>query len=102
MDRQVFKVHVLEGRGFGAAPQALHCSASLAGEDKSTSYSVSTDAHAWNSSLAWVLDKDEARKAKSVKVRCIARRRETTMSPLRPTAALSSTVLCRLPRASPA
>lgn len=68
MDRQLFKVHVHEGRGFGSAPQALICSATFAGEAKTTSYSVASDCHTWNSALAWALDKDAARKATSCKL----------------------------------
>lgn len=67
-ERQVFQIHIVEGKGFGSAPQALQCSAALAGEAKATPFSVSTDAHAWNSMLAWTLERDEARHAKSCKL----------------------------------
>ncbi|KAF6263813.1 hypothetical protein COO60DRAFT_344977 [Scenedesmus sp. NREL 46B-D3] len=64
-DGYLFKVQVLDGRGFGEEPQALLCCASFAGDSKSTQYSVSTDAHVWNCSLTWRISKDELRRAQA-------------------------------------
>jgi hypothetical protein len=58
----LFRVTVLEGRGFGSDVQALRCVATLAGEAKETPWSVGGDAHAWNSTLLWEV---EARTASS-------------------------------------
>ena len=74
MGRQVFRVDVLDGRGFGSDPQALLCSASLAGDTKSTPYAVNhADSHVWNSILAWGMDADAARKATSCKLSIVRR-----------------------------
>eukprot|EP00878_Enallax_costatus_P042222 GHUV01049389.1.p1 GENE.GHUV01049389.1~~GHUV01049389.1.p1 ORF type:complete len:116 (-),score=25.81 GHUV01049389.1:187-534(-) len=62
-DNSIFRVQVLEGRGFGEDPQTLLCTAQFACETKSTQYSVNTDTHIWNSTLSWSLSREELRKA---------------------------------------
>lgn len=64
-DKYIFRVQVLEGKGFGEDPQTLLCSAQFAGEVKTTQYSVNTDAHIWNSTLTWGIGREELRKAQA-------------------------------------
>lgn len=63
--RHILKVDILDGRGFGQDVQALVCSATFAGETKTSTYSVAGDCHVWNSTLLWGLDKDQLRKLQS-------------------------------------
>jgi hypothetical protein len=72
----IFKLEVHEGRNFGSTPQAIVCSATFAGETKYTTYSVGGDLHAWNSTLQWVVTKQQLRKLSSLgsnscKVQCL-------------------------------
>lgn len=64
-DQYIFRVQVLEGRGFGEDPQTLLCTAQFAGESKTTQYSVNTDTHIWNSTLNWSVSREELRKAQA-------------------------------------
>jgi len=67
-ERVVLRVHVHEGRGFSSDPQALVCSAAYGGITKTTPYSISGDVHSWNTTLAWDVDKEQARKATTCKL----------------------------------
>jgi hypothetical protein len=61
----ILRVQVLDGRGFGAEPQALLCCASFAGAAKTTPFSVAGDAHLWNSTLSWSVSRQDLRSATS-------------------------------------
>lgn len=61
----LFKVQVLDGRGFGHETQVLVCCAAFAGVTKTTQYSVAAQDHIWNSTLTWSISKEELRSATS-------------------------------------
>lgn len=61
-DSCLFKVEIQEGRGFGPEVQALACTATFAGEPKTTPFSVGRDAHTWNVALQWRVGKQALRR----------------------------------------
>lgn len=71
----IFKVQVLDGRGFVAAAgaeaqqqQALVCACTFGGSTKTTQYSLAPAAGAeplWNSTLTWEVSREELRSATS-------------------------------------
>jgi hypothetical protein len=59
----IFKVQVLDGKGFGQ--DTLVCCATFAGAAKTTQYSVAAGDLIWNSTLTWSVSREDRRSATS-------------------------------------